>query len=55
MAADAALRSSIDRDIDSHTRQTIVQGIITDVLYLQMQDAQAYSDWYNWSENSEVS
>lgn len=55
MAADAALRSSIDRDIDSRTRQTIVQGIMTDVLYLQMQDTQAYSDWYNWSENSEAS
>lgn len=55
MAADAALRSSIDRDIDSRTRQTIIQGIMTDVLYLQMQDTQAYSDWHNWNENSEVS
>ena len=55
MAADAALRSSIDRDIDSRTRQTIIQGIMTDVLYLQMQDIQAYSDWHNWNENSEVS
>lgn len=55
MAADAALRSSIDRDIDSRTRQTIIQGIMTDVLCLQMQDTQAYSDWHNWNENSEVS
>lgn len=55
MAADAALRSSIDRDIDSRTRQTIIQGIMTDVLYLQMQDTQAYSDWHSWNENSEVS
>lgn len=54
-AADVALRSSIDRDIDSRTRQTIIQGIMTDVLYLQMQDTQAYSDWHNWNENSEVS
>lgn len=54
-AADAALRSSIDRDIDNRTRQTIIQGIMTDVLYLQMQDTQAYSDWHNWNENSEVS
>ena len=54
-AADAALRSSIDRDIDSRTRQTIIQGIMTDILYLQMQDTQAYSDWHNWNENSEVS
>lgn len=55
MAADAALRSSIDRDIDSRTRQVIIQGIMTDVLCLQMQDIQAYSDWHNWNENSEVS
>lgn len=55
MAADAALRSSIDRDIDSRTRQVIIQGIMTDVLRLQMQDTQAYSDWHNWNENSEVS
>lgn len=55
MAADAALRSSIDRDIDSRTRQTIIQGIMTDVLYLQMQDTQAFSDWHSWNENSEVS
>lgn len=55
MAADAALRSSIDRDIDSRTRQAIIQGIMTDVLYLQMQDTQAYSDWHSWNENSEVS
>ena len=55
MAADAALRSSIDRDIDSRTRQTVIQSIMTDVLYLQMQDTQAYSDWHTWSKNSEVS
>lgn len=55
MAADAALRSSIDRDIDSRTRQVIIQGIMTDVLCLQMQDTQAYSDWHSWNENSEVS
>lgn len=54
MAADAALRSSIDRDIDSRTRQVIIQGIMTDVLCLQMKDTQAYSDWHNWNENSEV-
>ena len=55
MAADAALRSSIDRDIDSRTRKTVIQSIMTDVLYLQMQDTQAYSDWHTWSKNSEVS
>lgn len=54
-AAEATLRSSIDRDIDSRTRQTVIQSIMTDVLYLQMQDTQAYSDWHTWSKNSEVS
>ncbi len=56
MAADAALRSSINRaKIDNRTRRVIIQGIMTDILYLQMQDTQAYSDWHNWNENSEVS
>lgn len=54
-AAEAALGASINRDIDSRTRQVIIQGIMTDVLCLQMQDTQAYSDWHNWNENSEVS
>lgn len=54
-AAEEALGASINRDIDSRTRQVIIQGIMTDVLCLQMQDTQAYSDWHNWNENSEVS
>lgn len=54
-AAEAALGASINRDIDSRTRRVIIQGIMTDVLCLQMQDTQAYSDWHNWNENSEVS
>lgn len=54
-AAEAALGASINREIDSHTRQTVIQSIMTDVLYLQMQDTQAYSDWHIWSKNSEVS
>ena len=54
-AAEAALGASINREIDSHTRRVIIQGIMTDILYLQMQDTQAYSDWHTWSKNSEVS
>ena len=54
-AAEAALGASINREIDSRTRQTVIQSIMTDVLYLQMQDTQAYSDWHTWSKNSEVS
>ena len=54
-AAEAALRASINREIDSHTRQVIIQGIMTDVLYLQMQDSKSYDDWHNWNENREVS
>lgn len=54
-ATEAALGASINREIDSHTRRVIIQGIMTDILYLQMQDTQAYSDWHTWSKNSEVS
>lgn len=54
-AAEAALGGSINREIDNRTRRVIIQGIMTDVLYLQMQDTQAYSDWHSWNENSEVS
>lgn len=54
-AAEAALGASINREIDNRTRRVIIQGIMTDILYLQMQDTQAYSDWHNWNENSKVS
>lgn len=54
-AAEAALRASINREIDSHTRRVIIQGIMTDILYLQMQDSKSYDDWRNWNENREVS
>lgn len=54
-AAEAALGASINREIDNRTRRVIIQGIMTDILYLQMQDTQAYSDWRNWNENCEVS
>lgn len=53
-AAEAALGASINREIDNRTRRVIIQGIMTDILYLQMQDTQAYSDWHSWNENSEV-
>lgn len=54
-AAEAALGASVNREIDNRTRRVIIQGIMTDVLCLQMQDTQAYSDWHSWNENSEVS
>ena len=54
-AAEAALGASINREIDSHTRRVIIQGIMTDILYLQMQDSKSYDDWRNWNENREVS
>lgn len=53
-AAEAALGASVNREIDNRTRRVIIQGIMTDVLCLQMKDTQAYSDWHNWNENSEV-
>ena len=54
-AAEAALGASVNREIDNRTRRVIIQGIMTDVLCLQMQDTQTYSDWHSWNENSEVS
>lgn len=54
-AAEAALGGSINREIDNRTRRVIIQGIMTDILYLQMQDSKSYDDWRNWNENCEVS
>lgn len=54
-AAEAALGASINREIDNRTRRVIIQGIMTDILYLQMQDSKSYDDWRNWNENCEVS
>lgn len=45
-ATEAALRSIIDAELDGVVRRTIIQGIITDLLYLQMHDEKAFSDWY---------
>ena len=44
--AEAALRSIIDAELDGVVRRTIIQGIVTDLLYLQMHDEKAFSDWY---------
>ena len=44
--AEAALRSIIDAELDGVVRRTIIQGVITDLLYLQMHDEKAFSDWY---------
>lgn len=54
-AAEAALGGSFNREIDNRTRRVIIQGIMTDILYLQMQDSKSYDDWRNWNENCEVS
>lgn len=54
-AAEAALGASVNREIDNRTRRVIIQGIMTDILYLQMQDSKSYDDWRNWNENCEVS
>ena len=45
-AAEAALCSSIDAELDGVVRRTIIQGVITDLLYLQMHDEKAFNDWY---------
>ncbi len=45
-AAEAALRVRIDTELDDTVRRVIIQGIMTDLLHLQMHDDKAFSDWY---------
>ncbi|MDO4848939.1 MAG: DUF87 domain-containing protein [Coriobacteriia bacterium] len=45
-AAEAALRASIDAELDGVVRRVIIQGVMTDLLHLQMRDEKAFSDWY---------
>lgn len=45
-AAEAALRASVDAELDGVVRRVIIQGVMTDLLHLQMHDEKAFSDWY---------
>lgn len=45
-AAEAALRARIDAELDDTVRRVIIQGVMTDLLHLQMHDDKAFSDWY---------
>ncbi len=45
-AAEAALRATIDAELDSVVRRAIIQGVMTDLLHLQMRDEKAFGDWY---------
>ena len=45
-AAEAALRDFVSERIDDTVRRIIIQGVLTDSLYLRMHDEKAFSDWY---------
>ena len=45
-AAETALRESVSGRIDDTIRRVVVQGVLTDNLYLRMHDEKAFSDWY---------
>ncbi len=45
-ATEAALRARIDAEIDGVVRRAIIQGVMTDLLHLQLHDEKAFSDWY---------
>ena len=45
-AAEAALRTRIDAQMDDTVRRAVIQGVMTDLLHLQMRDEKAFSDWY---------
>ena len=45
-AAETALRESVSERIDDTVRRVVVQGVLTDNLYLRMHDEKAFSDWY---------
>ena len=45
-AAETALRESVSGRIDDTVRRVVVQGVLTDNLYLRMHDEKAFSDWY---------
>lgn len=46
VAAEAALRDFVSERIDDTVRRIIIQGVLTDSLYLRMHDEKAFSDWY---------
>ena len=45
-AAEASLASSVGQAVDDVTRRVIVQGAVTEYLYNELNDANAFKDWY---------
>ncbi len=47
-ATESALRASVNVELNDTVRRVIIQGIMTDLLHLQMHDDKAFSDWYKY-------
>lgn len=48
-AAEAALRDTFGAEIEESTRRVIVQGVITEYLFNELHDTNAFKDWYQRS------
>lgn len=46
-AAESELKSRVDSMMDDAVRRAIIQGVITDILYLDRVDEAKFTDWYN--------
>lgn len=46
-AAESELKSRVDSMMDDAVRRAIIQGVITDILYLNRADEAKFTDWYN--------
>lgn len=48
-AAETALKDAFGAEIEETTRRVIVQGVITEYLYNELHDTNAFKDWYQRS------
>lgn len=46
-AAEAELKNRVDAMMGDTVRRAIIQGVITDILYLEETDEAKFTDWYN--------
>ena len=46
-AAESELKNRVDSAMGDTVRQAIIQGVITDILYLDEADEAKFTDWYN--------
>ena len=46
-AAESELKNRVDAMMGDTVRRAIIQGVITDILYLEETDEAKFTDWYN--------